>query len=76
MTGNAGLSDSVLTEIDSSLAHHELIKVRLGGMERDDRAAATTAICDKTGSQLVNTIGHIAIFYRPSKQRLIALPKD
>ncbi len=76
MTGNSGLSESVLAEIDGSLEHHELIKVRLGGMERDGRTAAAKTICDKTGSHLVNTIGHIAIFYRPSKQRLITLPKD
>jgi len=75
MIGNAGITEGVIGEIDGSLAHHELIKVRLGGMERDDRRAAIDEICRKTGSELVNSIGHIGIFYRASEQKLIALPK-
>ncbi|HFE32794.1 MAG TPA: ribosome assembly RNA-binding protein YhbY [Gammaproteobacteria bacterium] len=75
MIGNAGLSEGVIGEIDGSLAHHELIKVRLGGMERDDRSAAIDEICQKTACELVGSIGHIGIFYRTSEQKLIALPK-
>jgi len=75
MIGNAGLSEGVIGEIDGSLAHHELIKVRLGGMERDDRSTAIDEICQKTACELVGSIGHIGIFYRTSKQKLIALPK-
>ena len=76
MIGNAGITDGVISEIDGSLSHHELIKVRLGGMERDDRNTAIDEICEKTGSELINTIGHIGIFYRTSKQKLITLPKS
>ncbi len=76
MIGNAGITEGVISEIDGSLSHHELIKVRLGGMERDDKNAAIDEICEKTGSELINTIGHIGIFYRTSKQKLITLPKD
>ncbi|HHH48371.1 MAG TPA: ribosome assembly RNA-binding protein YhbY [Gammaproteobacteria bacterium] len=75
MVGNAGLSEGVIGEIDGSLAHHELIKVRLGGMGRDDRTAAIEEVCRKTASELVGSIGHIGIFYRASEQKLIPLPK-
>jgi len=75
MIGNAGVSEGVIREIDGSLTHHELIKIRLGGMERDDRAAAIEEICQNTASELVHSIGHIGIFYRTSKEKLIALPK-
>ncbi len=75
MIGNAGITEGVISEIDGRLAHHELIKIRLGGMERDDRAATIDKICQKTDSELVNSIGHIGIFYRTSKQKLIVLPK-
>ncbi|MCF6210458.1 MAG: ribosome assembly RNA-binding protein YhbY [Gammaproteobacteria bacterium] len=75
MIGNAGITDGVISEIDGSLAHHELIKIRLGGMQRDDRTAAIDKICQKTTSELVGSIGHIGIFYRTSKQKLISLPK-
>ncbi len=76
MIGNAGITDGVISEIDGSLSHHELIKIRLGGIERDDRNAAINDICEKTGSELINSIGHIGIFYRISKQKLITLPKS
>ncbi len=75
MVGNAGITDGVISEIDGRLLHHELIKIRLAGMARDDRAAAIDEICRKTHSELVNNIGHIGVFYRASKQKLIVLPK-
>ena len=75
LVGNAGISDGVIAEIDSSLTHHELIKVRLGGLERDDRKQAIDAICQKTGSELVSSIGHIAILFRASEDKRIPLPR-
>jgi len=35
--GQNGLTPSVLNEIDGALKAHELIKVKLHGIERDDR---------------------------------------
>jgi hypothetical protein len=35
--GNAGLSKAVLREIELSLEHHELMKIKVGGAERDKR---------------------------------------
>ena len=74
MIGNAGITDNIIQEIDDRLAHHELIKVRVGGMERDDRRASAVELCKKTHSELVNTIGHIAIFFRAAKKPQIKLP--
>lgn len=74
MIGNAGVTDNILQEIDNNLAHHELIKVRISGMERDERAESANDICQKTNSELVNIIGHIAILYRPAKKPQIKLP--
>ena len=75
MLGNAGLTENILSEIDLGLGHHELIKVRISGMERDQRAAASQEICHKTGCQLVNSIGHIAVLYRPATPPRITLPR-
>jgi putative YhbY family RNA-binding protein len=42
-----GLSDTVLKEIDRTLGAHELIKVKLQGIEREERDAMLTDICNR-----------------------------
>lgn len=74
MIGNAGVTDNVISEIDSSLSHHELIKVRISGLERDDRIKIANELCQGTNSALINVIGHIAIIYRAAKKPKIKLP--
>lgn len=76
MIGNAGVTENIIQEMDSSLSHHELIKVRISGMEREDRVLSTMDLCKKTNSELVTTIGHIAIIYRASKKPQIKLPAE
>ncbi|MEM7543870.1 MAG: YhbY family RNA-binding protein, partial [Pseudomonadota bacterium] len=46
MLGNRGYTDSVGAAIDEALGAHELIKVRLRGIEADDRDATVTQICN------------------------------
>jgi RNA-binding protein len=59
-----GLSESVLKEIDRCLTSHELIKVRLYGIERDDRPALMTEICTQLTCALVQHIGNLLILWR------------
>lgn len=65
LMGNAGLTDAVVAETDLALAHHELIKVRLPGLEREDRDAALALLAERTRSAMVTRIGHVAVLYRP-----------
>ena len=62
--GNAGLSDAVVKEFDSSIAHHELIKVRVRAGDRESRDAMISALCTETGAELVTRIGNVALIYR------------
>jgi RNA-binding protein len=62
--GNAGLSAAVLREIDLSLEHHELLKIRISGADRDARQAMIARICAACGADLVQAIGHVALIYR------------
>ena len=62
--GNAGLSKAVLREIELSLEHHELMKIKVGGTERDERKQIITRICERFDAELVQAIGHIALIYR------------
>jgi RNA-binding protein len=62
--GNAGLSETVVREIDLSLEHHELMKVRLGGADRETKKQLIASICESCHAELVQSIGHIALIYR------------
>ena len=75
MIGNKGLTDNVLAEIDKALEQHELIKVRVSGLEKEDRAAMVNEITLKSSANLIVLIGHIAVLYRPAKEPTIQLPK-
>lgn len=70
--GNAGLTESVLAEIEQALAHHELIKVRVNAADRAARAEMTDAICARTQGQPIQSIGHILLLFRrnPKKPRV------
>jgi RNA-binding protein len=63
MIGQAGLTDAVLNEINSALDAHELIKVKIRA-ERDERSEISSQICNSTQSELVQSIGQIAVLYR------------
>ena len=60
-----GLVPSVLTEIDRCLRAHELIKVRLYGMERDARSLMATEICTMLACAEVQQIGNLLVIWRP-----------
>ncbi|MCL4121178.1 UNVERIFIED_CONTAM: hypothetical protein GTU68_066817 [Idotea baltica] len=75
MLGNKGLTDTVQAEIDNALSRHELIKVKVSGAEKVDRIVIINKIADSNSADVVMTIGHIAIFYRPAKEPKIQLPK-
>jgi RNA-binding protein len=62
--GNAGLSTAVLRELELSLEHHELMKIRIGGAEREQRRQLIAAICDQLEAELIQAVGHNALIYR------------
>jgi putative YhbY family RNA-binding protein len=65
MVGDAGLTPSVLHEIDVNLKSHELIKIRVFGDDRTARAALVEDISMKLDAALVQHIGKILVIYRP-----------
>ncbi|MFY9326974.1 MAG: YhbY family RNA-binding protein [Georgfuchsia sp.] len=60
-----GLSNAVMKEIDSSLNAHELIKVKLYGIERAERDAALATICDQLDCAPIQHIGNTLVLWRP-----------
>lgn len=62
--GGKGLTEAVIAEIGRALAAHELIKVRAGGLEREEREAALAEICARLDAQPVQHIGKVLVVYR------------
>lgn len=69
MVGDAGLSESLLAEFESTLAHHELIKVRVRAGDREARDAIIAKLCDAASAELVQRIGNVALLYRPNLEK-------
>lgn len=62
--GDAGLSASVMKEFESSISHHELVKVRIRSADRATRDALIGDLCQQGSSQLIQRIGNVALIYR------------
>lgn len=69
LIGDAGLSPTVLKEIDTNLNAHELIKVRVAGDDREARITILNEICDTLSCATVGHIGKILILYRPAPKK-------
>jgi putative YhbY family RNA-binding protein len=63
--GQAGLSETVVAEVERALTAHGLIKVKLAGADRADREALTSDICDRTGAVAVQNVGRVLVLWRP-----------
>lgn len=63
--GQGGLSESVIGETDRALNAHELIKVKVGMADRAERAELASALAAATGAAHVQSVGKIAILWRP-----------
>lgn len=66
--GQAGLSDSFVSEVDRALTAHELIKVKLGGADREARAALTHELATRTHSAEVQQVGKVVVLWRPKPE--------
>jgi RNA-binding protein len=66
--GGAGITDSLVAEVDRALTAHELIKVKVGVDDRPDRLAIGDEICDRTGAAAVHRVGKVLILWRPRPQ--------
>lgn len=73
--GNAGITAAVIKEIELALGHHELIKIRLPGVEREARTEMLKKICAATAANPVQEIGRMVVIYRPAEKPRLKLPE-
>lgn len=73
MVADNGLNENVMTEIESALQHHELVKIKLRA-DRDTRTVWINKICQQCSAEKVHVMGQVACFFRRNKKKpIIAL---
>ncbi len=73
-TGSKGVTEAVVAETEIAIDHHELIKVRLAGSEREQRAQMAQELAAAVKAEVVGQIGAVVILYRKAKPKKAAKP--
>ena len=64
LVGQGGVGPNLIAELDRALNDHELVKVRARAGDRGARDAILAQLERETRSELVQRIGHVALYYR------------
>ena len=76
MVGAKGITDSLIEELRNTLAHHELVKIKIASDNREERAQIIKTLQETTGADLVQTLGKICVlFQQKPKEAAFSLPK-
>lgn len=67
IAGN-GLTPAVMQEIERSLQAHELIKIKVHGVERNDREILMHEVCNALEAAPVQHIGTILVVWRKRRE--------
>lgn len=73
--GTNGVTESLTEELESSLTHHELLKIKIASGEREDRKEIIHYLQEKTKAQLVQSIGKTFVLFRQNEDTNLPLPK-
>lgn len=65
--GGAGLTDGVMNMVKTSLAAHELLKIKFNEY-KEDKIDLTNEICSNCDATLVRIIGNVAIIYKEAEK--------
>ncbi|MEB2872971.1 YhbY family RNA-binding protein [Pseudomonas rhizosphaerae] len=68
MVADNGLTEGVLAEFERALSDHELIKIKLNILDREQRLQAVAELCKVGRADLVQVIGKMALVYRKNSQ--------
>lgn len=64
LVGQLGATAAVLAELEQAISHHELVKVQIGGDDREARRAAVAHLAAGVGAEVVQAVGKTATLYR------------
>lgn len=74
MIGKDGLTAGVISELERGLSKHELIKIKVLGDDRANRAALLEQVCQLLHAAPIKLIGKILIIYRPKPEEVEEAP--
>jgi RNA-binding protein len=63
--GNAGVTDTLVSELDRALTAHELIKIKIAGDDREQRVAIGDDLSTRTNATVVHRVGKVLLLWRP-----------
>lgn len=69
LVGQGGMSDNLIAELDRALRDHELVKVRARVGDREQRDEILAGLAQATGAEIVQRIGHVALYYRARQDK-------
>ncbi|MBT2116790.1 ribosome assembly RNA-binding protein YhbY [Dyella sp. LX-66] len=76
LLGAKGATEAVVKELDLALTHHELVKVKLSGGDKDERQEQIDFLAGGTRAESVQQIGHIVVLFRRNEDEpKLALPR-
>lgn len=64
MIGDSGVSEAVINETHRALDDHELIKVKINVLDRDERKTLGDTLADACSAESVQRIGKVLVLYR------------
>ncbi|WP_308389136.1 ribosome assembly RNA-binding protein YhbY [Acidithiobacillus sp. AMEEHan] len=74
LVGASGVTETLLRELDRALFDHELLKVRLPALDKEDRDAMVESLVAGSGAEAVGRVGRILMLYRPRPSNGIFIP--
>ena len=66
--GQKGLTDSVKSELEIAIAHHELIKIKVAG-DREERKEIIKSLAEKSEAHVVQQVGQVAVLFRRNHEK-------
>ena len=72
--GKKEIETSLITEVDTALEHHELIKVKLLESCFLDKHESSEALARACNAEVAQILGKTFLLYRPAKKPIIVLP--
>jgi len=75
MVGKNEINESLVSETDSALAAHELIKVKILESCTTDRHEVADSLAKSCGADVAQVLGRTLLLYRRGEEGKIELPK-
>jgi len=67
--GKEGVNDGIIKNTRAGLIANELVKIKVNPNKADEKSDAIVQLSEATGSEIVQTIGRIALLYKRNAEK-------